>query len=108
FLAAGRRLGAILVSNPTVMSWRSQAALAARSLGRHEEAQSLVDEELALAERYGAPYAIAVARTAAGLLARGDEARAQLREAAGILGAAGAPIAQARALVHLGSAIRRG
>ena len=73
FLAAGRRLDALLVTNPTVIPWRSQAGLAARRLGRDAQARELIDDELALARGYGAPYAIGTAQTAGALLARGEE-----------------------------------
>ena len=107
FLAAGRRLDALLVTNPTVIPWRSQAGLAARRLGRDAQARELIDDELALARGYGAPYAIGTAQTAGALLARGEESVTRLREAADLLAGAGAHVAHARALAHLGAAIRR-
>ena len=82
FLAAGRRLDALLVTNPTVIPWRSQAGLMARRLGRDAQARELIDEEVALARGYGASYAIGTAQTAAALLERGEESVARLRDAA--------------------------
>ena len=38
FLATGRRLTELLATNPTILPWRSEAALAAQRLGRHEQA----------------------------------------------------------------------
>jgi DNA-binding CsgD family transcriptional regulator len=107
FLAAGRRLDALLVTNPTVIPWRSEAGLMARRLGRESQARQLIDEELALAQGYGASYAIGIAQTAAGLLERGEDSVGRLREAAALLTEAGAPIARSRALAHLGAAVRR-
>ncbi|MEA2177739.1 MAG: hypothetical protein QOG77_1036, partial [Solirubrobacteraceae bacterium] len=107
FLAAGRRLDALLVVNPAVMPWRSEAGLAARRLGREAQARELIGSELGLARRHGSPYAIGVAQIAAGLLERGEDAVLRLREAAGTLGGVGAPVAEARALAHLGAATRR-
>jgi DNA-binding CsgD family transcriptional regulator len=107
FLQAGRHLDELLATNPTVVPWRSEAGLAAQRLGRHEEARSLIADELALAERFGAPRAIGVARRAAGLLERGEAAVERLRSALEPLGACGARVEQARTLIELGAAIRR-
>ncbi len=107
FLQAGRHLDELLATNPTVVPWRSEAGLAAQRLGRHEEARSLVADELALAERFGAPRAIGVARRAAGLLERGDAAVERLHAAVEPLAACGARLEQARTMVELGAAIRR-
>ena len=70
YLAAGRHHAALGIVNPAVLPWRSEAAAAARRLGQLDRARALVDEELAIAERFGGPRPIAVARRAAGLLAR--------------------------------------
>ena len=68
-------------SNPTRAAVALGGGLAAQRLGRHEQARSLIADELALAERFGAPRAIGVARRAAGLLERGDAAVERLRSA---------------------------
>jgi DNA-binding CsgD family transcriptional regulator len=107
FLAVGRMHAALLIVNPAVLPWRSEAALAAEHLGQHDRAVALVAEEGHLAEQFGAPRAIGVARRAAGLLARGDDAINLLRSAAVILGGCGARIEHARALADLGAAVRR-
>jgi DNA-binding CsgD family transcriptional regulator len=107
FLAAGRRLTELLATNPTILPWRSEAALAAQRLGRHEQARELVAEELALAERFGAPRPIGVALRAGGRLEKGDAAVERLRAAAELFASCGARIEQARALSDLGAAIRR-
>ena len=107
FLETGRRLGELLAVNPSVLPWRSEAGLAAQRLGRHEQARALIAEELALAERCGAPRAIGVARRAAGLLEGGDAAVEGLRSALEPLAACGARVEQARTMIELGAAIRR-
>ena len=107
YLEAGRHLGDLLATNPTVVPWRSEGGLAAQRLGRHDLARTLVTEELLLAERFGAPRAIGVARRAAGLLERGEIAVERLRAAVEPLAACGARVEHARALVDLGGAIRR-
>jgi DNA-binding CsgD family transcriptional regulator len=108
FLAVGQLHGELLIVNPAVLPWRSEAALAAQRLGQRDRAAALVGEELRLAERFGAPRAVGVARRAAGLVARGDDAVELLRSAVGVLAGCGARVEQARALADLGAAIRRG
>lgn len=55
FLQVGQLLEANGYTNPGYMllPWRSQAALAAHKLRRTADAQALVDEDIALAERFG-------------------------------------------------------
>jgi DNA-binding CsgD family transcriptional regulator len=107
YLAAGRHHTALGIVNPAVLPWRSEAAAHARRLGQLDRAQALVKEELALAERFGGPRPIAVARRAAGLLAHGEAAVELLRSAAETLAGCGARAEHARALADLGAAIRR-
>ena len=73
WLACGEFAMGILASNPAIWPWRSGAALA---MGGGPEAISLAGEELALAERFGAPRAIGVAHRALGVLT-GDPAHHQ-------------------------------
>jgi DNA-binding CsgD family transcriptional regulator len=107
FLAAGDCLRGVRVTNPAMFHWRSEAGLAALQLDRRDLARALIDEELELAERFGAPRAIGVARRASGLLERGETAVATLRSAAEALEACGARVEHARALAELGAAVRR-
>jgi len=107
YLAAGRHHTALGIVNPAVLPWRSEAALAAQRLGRLDRAQGLVVDEVALAERFGGPRPIGVARSAAGLLARGEAAVELLRPACEMLAGCGAHVEHARALTGLGAAIRR-
>jgi DNA-binding CsgD family transcriptional regulator len=108
FLAVGQLHGELLIVNPAVLPWRSEAALVAQRLGQRDRAAALVGEELRLGNRFGAPRAIGVARRAAGLLARGDDAIELLRSAADVLAGCGARVEHARSLADLGAAIRRG
>lgn len=107
FLATGRLLDDLLSVNPTVLPWRSEAGLVAQRLGQGDLARTLVADELALAEQFGAPRPIGVARRAAGLLERGEQAVELLRSAVEPLAGCGARIEQSRTLVDLGGAIRR-
>ena len=78
-LEAGRiqeRLGWI---NPSVYPWRSLAAAAAMQIGDREQAQALVEEELALATSFGAPGAVGQALAGVASLAEGGRGRGGAR-----------------------------
>jgi DNA-binding CsgD family transcriptional regulator len=107
FLAAGRHVAEMQVTNPAMFHWRSEAGLAALRLGDRDLARRLIDEELDLAERFGAPRAVAVARRAAGMLARGEDAVAEHRAAVDLLRRCDARVELALALAELGGAVRR-
>ncbi|MBE8516867.1 AAA family ATPase [Amycolatopsis sp. H6(2020)] len=107
FTACGQHLVEIAQLNPVMLSWRSEAALAALRLGQRDTAETLITEELTLAERFGAPRAIGVARRAAGLLARGEQAIELLRSAADLHHGGAAHLEHTATLVELGAAIRR-
>src|SRR4029453_17990820 len=107
FLAAGQHHAELRIVNPAVLPWRSEAGLAAHRLHRPDLARTLIDEELALAESFGGPRAVGVARRVAGLLAHGDAAVDLLRSATEVLAACGALVEQARSMTDLGAAIRR-
>ena len=107
FLTSGERLRDVHVTNPGMFHWRSEAGLAALRAGDRPLAERLIADELALAERFGAPRAVGVARRAAGLLARGEEAVVLLRSAADLHAGCGARLEHALSLTELGAAIRR-
>jgi DNA-binding CsgD family transcriptional regulator len=106
-LECGRRQVAIPAPNPAVLSWRSEAAVAALRLGDAERARELAQEELQLARRFRAPRALGVALRAAGLARGGAEGLALLSEAVAALAESPARVEHARALVELGAAQRR-
>jgi DNA-binding CsgD family transcriptional regulator len=107
FLAAGRAQTELGIENPSVLPWRSEAALAARALGDVMLARSLVADELERAESFGGPRPLGTALLAAGLLERGDPAVDLLRSAGDLFAAAGAAVLQAGCQGHLGAALRR-
>jgi DNA-binding CsgD family transcriptional regulator len=107
FLAVGRAQAELRIENPSVLPWRSEAALAARALGDMTLARSLVAEELERAQSFGGPRPQGTALLAAGLLARGQPAVDLLRSAGDQFAAAGAAVLQAGCEVHLGAALRR-
>ncbi|HZV72555.1 MAG TPA: AAA family ATPase [Conexibacter sp.] len=104
----GRRQLAVPAPNPGVLAWRSEAALAARRLGRDEQARSLADEELELARAFGSARALGVALRAAGLVTDGPEGLALLGQAVAALERSPAQLELARVLVDLGAAQHAG
>lgn len=107
-LACGDLCEEARLTNPSVLAWRSPAALAAGRLGHPEQALALVEEELGLARGYGAPRATGVAQRTFGLVAGDDEGVEWLRESLATLEKSPARLEHARTLVELGAALRRG
>jgi DNA-binding CsgD family transcriptional regulator len=105
-LDAGRVAELARVPNPSVLAWRSRAAIAAARLGQHDRAKELLDQELLLARRFGASRAIGVTLTAIGLVGA-TNAVDSLEEAVQVLADSPAKLEHARALVHLGAALAR-
>jgi DNA-binding CsgD family transcriptional regulator len=111
-LADLRAVGAVatqaLVTCPSFLPWRSEAALAHLALGDLQAAQRLAEEEVELARAFMAPRALGVALRVAGLARAGRAGEALLREAVGRLEQADAGLERARALTDLGALVRRG
>jgi DNA-binding CsgD family transcriptional regulator len=95
------------VDNPAWAPWRSLKALALAGLGRHDEAVDLLDEELEQSRQWGAPGALARTLRISGSVRR-DDGHDLLREAVAIAEASPARLEHAKALIALGSALRRG
>jgi DNA-binding CsgD family transcriptional regulator len=94
--------------NPGLIDWRTGAALALAQLGELERARELNDEVIALGRHLGQPRTLGVGLWCAAALTSGAEAVDLLREAVPPLGDAAAGLDQARALIDLGAALRRG
>lgn len=107
-LAVGALATRALVSCPSFLPWRSEAAIAQLALGEREQARRLAEEELQLARTFTTPRALGVALRAAGLATGGNAGEALLREAVGTLQQSDAKLEQARALADLGALLRRG
>jgi DNA-binding CsgD family transcriptional regulator len=104
---AGRLLTAMGVASPSILSWRSSAAIARLMSGDASEARALAREELVLAERFGAPRALVVAARTCGLIeAPGGDLR-HLRRAVEVSADSPARLEHARSRVELGAALRR-
>jgi DNA-binding CsgD family transcriptional regulator len=107
FLACGETLLAAGASNPAVLPWRSGAARALAALKDGDEARRLAEDELTLARSFGAPAAEGRALRALGSLERGKRAVEPLEAAVERLEESQAALERARALVDLGSVLRR-
>jgi DNA-binding CsgD family transcriptional regulator len=106
-LEAGRRLEAWGLHNPAVTAWRSNAAFALATLGQRNRAVALVDAELALTRRWGAPRALGMALRAQALIYNDERTIPLLHESSATLARSQAPIEHARTLTELGAALRR-
>jgi DNA-binding CsgD family transcriptional regulator len=106
-LAVGARLTRGMVTCPGFIPWRSDAALAYLALGDRDAAERLAAEELELAQAFGAPRALGVAKRAAGVVAGGERGEVLLREAIDALERGDAKLERARALTDLGAMLRR-
>ncbi len=107
FEAAGQTHLRHGVQGPSLIAWRSQAGLAHLRAGDRDRALHLIEEELELADAYGAEGSIGVAMSAAGVLAGGDRGARLLAEAADLLEAAGLHGERATAAYELGALTRR-
>jgi DNA-binding CsgD family transcriptional regulator len=105
-LAAGK-LVSPTIGNPAACGWRTPAALALAALDRREEARAMAEAELADARRFGVPDAIGVALRTSGRLAGGREGVELLRAAVAAHDGTDGGLEQARAVLELGSALRR-
>jgi DNA-binding CsgD family transcriptional regulator len=103
----GRFLEALGIRNPALSSWRSLAALASLGLDRRDDALRYAHVNLDLARQWGSPRVLGESLVAAGLAEGGGEGRALLQEAVAVLEPSEARLEHARALVELGSALRR-
>ncbi len=90
--------------NPAWLPWRGLKARCLAALGRSEEALPLVEEELALARRWGAPASIGRALRMLALV-EPESAISHLREAAAVLERSCSRLERAKANVDLGAAL---
>jgi DNA-binding CsgD family transcriptional regulator len=107
FLAVGALLTRATVTCPSYLGWRSEAALAYLALGQPEAAERLAEEELALANVFGPPRVLGVAKRAAGIVAGGERGESLLREAVEAFEHGDVGLERARALADLGAMLRR-
>jgi DNA-binding CsgD family transcriptional regulator len=106
-LRCGELCERALLTNPSVLPWRSPAAVAALRLGRDDEARELVEAELELARAFGAPRAIGIAERTLGLVLGNERGIEAMRASAATLERSPARLEHVRTLVDLGAALRR-
>jgi ATP/maltotriose-dependent transcriptional regulator MalT len=106
-LQVGETARLFFFDNPSGMPWRSWAAEGLRLLDRNDDARALAEEELALARRWGDPYAIGASLRVLGLVEGGEAGIGLLGEAVEVLAGSKARLEHAHALVDLGAAFRR-
>jgi DNA-binding CsgD family transcriptional regulator len=92
---------------PTMLPWRSAAALAATQLGQRQRAADLAQAELEQARRIGARHVLGGALRVAGLISGGPTGLTLLAEAVTVLERSSAALERARALTDLGTAYRQ-
>ena len=92
---------------PTMLPWRSAAALAAARLGQGQLAADLAGAELDQARQIGARRTLGGALRVAGLITGGRPGLALLTEAVAVMEHSPAALERARALTDLGAAYRR-
>ena len=106
-LACGRWLDAWPIKNPSVVPWRSTAALALDNDQERDHARWLAREEVTLAQSLGQPRTLGISQRALGLIERHTDGTDLLQAAVGTLERTPARLEYARALIDYGAAIRR-
>lgn len=106
-LAANLAADLPFLHSPAALEWRSETALVCHATGDDARARELVEEELDLARRFGAPRALGVALRGHGLVVGGAAGLEELRESVAVLGRSPARLEEVRAQVDLGAALRR-
>ncbi len=106
-LAVGEVAARSGARSPSILPWRSEAAIAHLVLGDGEAALALAEDDLARARVFGTPRALGVALRAAGLAAGGRRGEELLREAVAVLAESEARVEHIRAQADLGAHLRR-
>jgi DNA-binding CsgD family transcriptional regulator len=105
-LAVAERVEWLPFANPEIVGWRDELARTEAVLGNGEEAARLAAEAVELAREAGGARGVGVTLAAQGAVA-GPEGVEILRESVEVLAPTRARLQHARALVDLGSALRR-
>ena len=95
------------IRTPVLTQWRADAALILSAVGEIDEAEALIDEELARCRRFGASRPLGIALRAAGVVHQGAAGLRDLQEAVDILEGSPARLEYAGALYDLGAGLRR-
>jgi DNA-binding CsgD family transcriptional regulator len=92
---------------PTLLPWRSTAALALGQLEESDQALELAREELRLAQELGTPRATGIAQRAVALVGAADERQERLEQAIETLERSPSRLELARTTCDLGADLRR-
>ena len=103
----GRRCALLGNRSPLFLPWRGDAARALRGLGQRDAAREMAERHLDDARRWGTPGAIGAAQRVMGLVVEPSGSIDWLRAAVSSLESSPARLDLAKALVDLGSALRR-
>jgi DNA-binding NarL/FixJ family response regulator len=103
----GRRMARWGVRTTPLAAWRVGKARALAALDRRDEALEVADEEVQVSGEVASGRARGIAHGALGEITRGAAGVEHLRDAVAALDRAGARVEQARALLALGSLLRR-
>jgi DNA-binding CsgD family transcriptional regulator len=95
------------LENPAFFEWRADAALTYAALGDADAAAEIANEELDLAQAFGAPREIGIALRTLGQLQGGGRGLELLAESTELLAGTEAELEHARTLVEYGAALRR-
>ncbi len=106
-LEADRRMSDAGCHLSVLVEWSAAAVAALARLGRVDEALAVAQRELEAAVAFGAPRRSAMALSALGTLHDGEEGLARLTEAVAVLEGSPARLEHARALINLGTGLRR-
>jgi DNA-binding CsgD family transcriptional regulator len=107
YLAAAERVRWLPFSNPEALPWQVGLAACEAALGDPDEAQRIAAEAVRLARETGGQRAIGITLCVQGTVAEGSEQVELLGEAVEALAETRAALHRARALIELGSALRR-
>jgi DNA-binding CsgD family transcriptional regulator/tetratricopeptide (TPR) repeat protein len=106
FLAAGDHAKEWPFTNPSMLPWRSAAALVHVELGNLATAGDLAEEQLELARRWGSPRPLGTALRALAAVSGGNKVVELLGEAVGVLTGTPARLELAMVLIDLGVTLR--
>jgi len=95
------------IRNPAVTSWRAGASIALLGTGQRAAAHTLAVENFDMARTFGASWALGIALGVLAQVAEPDTRLERLTEAVDVLGQSGASLELARAMIDLGSVLRR-
>jgi DNA-binding CsgD family transcriptional regulator len=90
----------------TLLSWRTNGAIALVALGQRERAEELAAEAVEFGRSFGAPRGIGIGLMGLARVRSGEEGIELLREAVGVLEGSGADLELGRAHHDLGVALR--